>query len=484
MDRQNLISTLAGTAPQAYVVCDDQSTNDIIRQILVKHNECISHYDKIFGYFEGGSLYDVCKRLWTFCRKNFNYVVEDEKRQYTSCPLTMLRNGDVDCKNYALFIAGILDAMRRAGEPLTWKFRFASYSIFKPRMGHVFVVVNPGTDDIWIDPVLDAFDDHAFYWYHLDRKPKGANLGAIGRIERIGVPRRPAAIGSAEGDLLNQLLEYQQGLVQAMQLSHQTSTLNSISAGVLMGITTALIPGLTAALQVLKLGQAPLNNAFGVGSVAARVYGDLTSFNVVGLFNDIFNGRTYNTDQYWGAAFYYYFVQGQSVNNQNEVSDQQVLPALKWFIDRLGVFISGREHIMALIQGPDAYLALASVNTDTTTNRAQVQAASQVAQQYFRINGAPSPNYGNFDPTLRGAWKNTVGVFDTGIIQIANQYGVTPETYAAQTGDQYAINETQGLPATAPAGSTASSSGQLIDGIDNMWLYAAAALLTLYGATS
>jgi hypothetical protein len=462
MDKQAIISSLSGTAPKPYVVCDDQSTNDIIRQILVKHEQCKSHYDLIFGYFEGGSIRDVCKRLWSFCRKSFNYVIEDEKRQYTSAPITMLRNGDVDCKNYALFIGGILDAMCRAGDPIVWKFRFASYSLLQPSMGHVFVVVNPGTDDIWIDPVLDGFDDHAFYWYHKDKRPAGSRVGAIGRIAGSMPTRAVMGSGSSESQLLTQLSEYQQGLIQAMQLSTQTNTLNAITSGVLLGVTTALLPGLAAALQVLKLGQVPINNAFGVGSVAARVYSDLTSFNVVGIFNDVFNGRTYNSDAYWGAAFYYYFVEGQSINNQNEVSDAQVLPALKWFIDRTGVFISGREHIMALIQGADAYLALARVNSDTTTNRAQVQAAVQVAQRYWPINGAPTPNYGNFDPTLRGAWKNTVGVFDTGIVQLANQYGLTPEALQAQ-----------GLVSVSPSGLVSSP-------IKKAWLYVAAGLVGIY----
>src|ERR1700748_293282 len=166
------------------MVVDRQSTSDIIRQIVRKHKECEADYDKIYKYFEGGSLEDACYRLWKFCKKNFTYEIEDEEEQFTSCPYTMLTNGKVDCKNYSLFIAGILDAMKRHGAKLQWQFRFASYDLFDPRPGHVFVVVNPNDPDggIWIDPVLGEFNWHLFYWHCRNRIPRHSSIAGIGRI--------------------------------------------------------------------------------------------------------------------------------------------------------------------------------------------------------------------------------------------------------------------------------------------------------------
>lgn len=153
-----------------------------MREMQLKHIACRSDYDKIVGTIDDRKdIYQICRQLWTFCRTNLTYVVEDGEAQYVSCPYTILRGGNVDCKNYALFIAGMLDALKRKGYPLTWTFRYASYRIFKTAPDHVFVVVNPDTDNIWVDPVLNYFNYHLRYFHHRDKKPRAAaSLGRIG----------------------------------------------------------------------------------------------------------------------------------------------------------------------------------------------------------------------------------------------------------------------------------------------------------------
>lgn len=131
---------------------------------------------------------------------------------------------------------------------------------------------------------------------------------------------------------------------------------------------------------------------------------------------------------------------------------------------------------MALIAGVTEYTAYAKVNGDTTTNVSVVQAGVQVAKQYWPITGTPNENYATFDLSLLGAWANTVGVFDTGLTQIAASYGETAQTYAAQTGDQYAINEDAGLPATDSA-----AESTIVTFLHNplVWAGAAAAVLLI-----
>lgn len=460
---------------------DRQSANDIIREILIKHQQCKGDYDLIYSDALGGSVRDISYRLWTFCRWYFNYVEETGYQQYVSGPSYMLTHPNVDCKNYSLFCGGMIDAISRNDHPIAWEYRFVSYMKDDPDPGHVFVVVNPGQDEIWLDPVAGVFNYKNLYYYEVNKTPRGSAPAKVGRIGRI-----PAKMGitSTESALLTQLSDYANGLVEAVQLSTSTNTINTITEGVVIGIANALVPGISLALAALKTFQVPLNNAFGVGSVAARVYSDITSLNVIGLFNDVFNGRTYDMDQYWGAAFYYYMVAGQNITNQDQVTDAQVGPALKWFIDRTGVFISGREHIMALISGASTYLALASVNSDTTTDPARVQAAVKVAQSYWKTIGSPSPSYDNFDPSLKNTWAATIGVFDTGLTAIAASYNETAETYAAQTNDQYAINENAGLPATTPAAITNFLTSEFIPGISNAYLIGAAlAALIVYDLT-
>ena len=51
--------------------------------------------------------------------------------------------GYCDCKGYALFAAGIIDAIRRSGENVDWVYRFASCNILNRVPAHVFVVSFP-----------------------------------------------------------------------------------------------------------------------------------------------------------------------------------------------------------------------------------------------------------------------------------------------------------------------------------------------------
>lgn len=470
---------LAALAPfpvmEPVVLVDDQNVKDIIRGMRHKQVECERMYDAIADFFDAATIEDIGQNIWEFLKTEMVYSEQSKEKQRLASPKVLLNRGRCDCKEYSLFIGGVVEALNRKGAGIPWCFRFVPSDITLLSYGHVFVVLDPGGDEVWVDPVLSIFDHHIFYAVKKDVSARGPSAS---KVSGLLVDDR-GKIGSASdtSNLLSQLSLYQQGLIQAVQLSSSTSTLNSITKGVVLGITSVLVPGLAVALKVLSLAQAPLNNAFGVGSVAARVYSDITSFNVVGLVGDIFNGRTYNTDQYWGAAFYYFYVMGdKTVNNQDRVTDAMVLPALKWFEDRTGCFVSGRQHIMALIAGVTEYTAYAKVNGDTTTNVSVVQAGVQVAKQYWPITGTPNENYATFDLSLLGAWANTVGVFDTGLTQIAASYGETAQTYAAQTGDQYAINEDAGLPATDSA-----AESTIVTFLHNplVWAGAAAAVLLI-----
>lgn len=458
MNKQALIAKLKGTEPVPYVYVDRQSFGDIVKAMSLKQKECTEDYDRIYKDFAGGDIYDICERLWKFCRKQLNYEVEPEEEQNTSAPITILRTSMVDCKNYSLFIAGVLDAFKRHGMDITWNFRYASYDIFNPVPGHVFVVVNKNSDNIWVDPCIDEFNSHVWYWYKRDKsvKTSGAKVAGIG-MHAIG--------SSAEQNILDELYQYTEGLVGAIQLTQQTNTFNAITKQFLAGIT-GNVPGLAQGLKFLNSASAVINNAFGPGSEAAMLFADYASNPLLFPINAIetlFNGRTYNTDQYWGAAYYYYHVLGKAnYTNQNQVADSQVVQGLKWFIDRTGVFISGREHIDALTVSAAKYMSYHSVNGYTTMDINRVNAAVAVAQQYWQ------------NPTVfanPGGWANTIGVYDTGLAQLAAKLGETAEQLAAQTGYQTITS------------STSTATDQLIPGVNNIWLYAACAALAVYGLT-
>lgn len=427
-----MISALAGTAPSDPVMSvDKQTVSDIMRRIKIRHAQCAGDYDKIYTYFEGGSIRDICKRLWTFCRSEFEYVEESVKEQFLSCPYTILTGGKVDCKNYSLFCAGVLDAMKRAGKKLTWCFRFACYEfdLFDMDPGHVFVVVNEATDNIWVDPVLGDFDYHLFYWSKKDKKVDTVAKGVAGL----------ARVGSAENNLMNSIKQYSDGVDNAMSVAVGSQTLNSICLGVMAGVG-AVFPVVGAIFALVKVGSAVVNNAWGPGSKAGMLMNDATNpFTApYTLIATLFNGRTYNTDQYWAAQYYQYYVQGKSnVTTEQKVADGDVTPALKWFIDRLGVFISGREHLIALTKSPQDYMNYFKVNPDTTTDIDRVTRASNVAKQYFDFNGAA------------GSWAGTIGVYDETLVAIAQQMQESIEKAAAQKNyDQSIYSPSSASPGT------------------------------------
>lgn len=442
LNKSRLIEALAGTEQPRRLIVDEQTDVHIIREVVKAHKENATDYDRISHFFAGGDIWDVCERLWTFCRENLFYKVESKQVQNVGCPIWILRADTIDCKNYACFIAGVLDSLKRQGLKVVWEFRFISdrpFSVFDRKADHVFVVVNPNTDDIWLDPVCQEFNEHIYYFFRTSRRVRTGSTPAavgyrissrVGAIGGLGCNCGGDQIGmsAVESQLLADVLSYARGLSGAMQQTFKTNTFNVISESVLKGVAIGVFgPVGAAALAALKLGAVALDKEFGVGSAGARVLTDLSNLNISGLISDVFSGRTYETDQYWAAVYYQFYVLGNNITSINFVSDSMVLPALKWFVDKSGVYISGREHIIALTHSASEYEALHQVNGDTTTDMTLVNAATIVGQRYWK-------NVGRFTAADKGSWANTIGVYDTGLVKLAASYGESPEQLALQTG--------------------------------------------------
>lgn len=204
MTKQVLLKALGNVPAGETVLVEDQSVKDIMEGMKMKHRECAHYYDQLYPYFESDSLYDVALGLWKFCRKNFVYDVEGLDEQRVSSPGTMLKRGHNDCKGYSLFIGGILDAMKRAAlYDFTWVYKYVPASLLSGELGHVFVVINPKSDNIWIDPVLPNFDQH--YFNFISKEVNASKAAAIGRYSaagRIGGVLSPQQSGGYYGKLV------------------------------------------------------------------------------------------------------------------------------------------------------------------------------------------------------------------------------------------------------------------------------------------
>lgn len=162
-----------------------QDVSDIMQETLNAHDFFAADYDKIAPLFLGGSQLETLKKLFNFLKLNVEYREESERMQQTKSPAAILETGFCDCKCYALFIGGVLDALTRAGEPFTWNYAYASYQKGVRTPGHVFVQALVNGNEVWIDPVLSHFDKRFPVPEYIIKKKKRTDM-SLYRLTGIG----------------------------------------------------------------------------------------------------------------------------------------------------------------------------------------------------------------------------------------------------------------------------------------------------------
>jgi len=162
----------------------NQDTGDIIDGIVSMHDKYRSEYDKIYKYFVGDNVDDTAYNIWCYLKDNFKYNIESEDLQVLRSPASIMNNKvGIDCKNYSLCAAGILDAYRRNDKlDFGLDFRFASYDPLNKTPQHVFVVIKENGKEYWLDPVLDEYDLKKQPYYYKDKKINKMALIALSGI--------------------------------------------------------------------------------------------------------------------------------------------------------------------------------------------------------------------------------------------------------------------------------------------------------------
>jgi hypothetical protein len=183
VDVNTLMAELKPFRNEREILVNDQDTGDIIQNLLEKHEQQKQEYDKIYEFFEGDNEIDTARNTFNFLKRNVKYQVEPDQKQILKTPSAILATGKItgsDCKNYALFCAGVMDAYRRNVDiDYDLSFRFASYD-FSTIPQHVFVVLTDSEDnELWIDPVLNGFDERKRPSFYRDRKIKNMPLIAL-----------------------------------------------------------------------------------------------------------------------------------------------------------------------------------------------------------------------------------------------------------------------------------------------------------------
>jgi len=156
---QTILNKLQPYKGKQTIVTDNQTTNDIVSGLLSTHKQYATEYDKIYKYFLGDNVKETCKNIFNFLKLNVPYEIESGANQTLRSPAAILEHlQGADCKSYALFTNGVLDAIRRnENKNFDLFFRFAGYGL-KNNLEHVFSVVQTNKNEYWNDCVLSYFD--------------------------------------------------------------------------------------------------------------------------------------------------------------------------------------------------------------------------------------------------------------------------------------------------------------------------------------
>lgn len=187
VDRKTLLAALPPFSNKSVIIEDNQNVEDIMNEVAETHYLFSGDYDRIYKYFDTHNTGNSCRLLFDFCKKYIPYKIESEEDQTSRSPSAILTLGSGDCKHYAAFIGGVLSAIsRNSKRTIKWCYRYAGYDILSDVPGHVFVVVNPGTDnEIWIDPVLETFNKRLQPVFYIDDKITDSMLSRVSGVSDV-----------------------------------------------------------------------------------------------------------------------------------------------------------------------------------------------------------------------------------------------------------------------------------------------------------
>lgn len=189
MQKNLLLGRLKPFGGNSKMLVRDQQVPDIISAMISAHKMYAGEYDKISQDFYTGDGVQTAKKLFEFLKKNVKYKIESDQAQRIMSPGAILSLGKNDCKNYALFIMGVLDSLKRKGLINNKIFyRFASYRLLDEIPHHVFAVIqDQDGNEFFIDPVLSKFNERKTYYHKIDKSPSMPLYSVSGIGNQVGL---------------------------------------------------------------------------------------------------------------------------------------------------------------------------------------------------------------------------------------------------------------------------------------------------------
>lgn len=167
----------------------NQTTNDIVNQVLSQHQSNVKQAKQIAHLFDGGNAYNTCQNVWNFLKYQIPYRIEPSSKQTTKSLSRIIydsfNGGSNDCKHYSGFAGAVLSALN-----YPFKYRFTGYSNYSKTPTHVYVVCQPKIgSEIYVDAVLNDFDVQKPYKLKIDKKMSLYQLSGVDEVS-IGAKRK------------------------------------------------------------------------------------------------------------------------------------------------------------------------------------------------------------------------------------------------------------------------------------------------------
>lgn len=314
----DLLAVLPPYQDQWVTVTNDQDVTDIITSILQSHREFAGYYDKLQKFFDAGNIESTAENLYWFCKNNIEYREESDKVQSTALPTGILTRGYGDCKHYASFCGGILDAINRATQQnIKWAYVFASYKKDQKTPYHVFIEIQDKGGPIWIDPTPGS-EGKIPAWV-VRKNIHSSTIGSMALVKNIAGVMLGATVYDENYSPVQSS--------EAGDIGAATGQMKLMAVGKgLVTVSAALVEIPVAAAIVAAVGV------------------------LVGLVGKFFgNEWHYSTQVRWLIQHFQYSVMGQGeVTSDNHIDETYLQDTLNWFTAVLGVPIYDDDRLQVL----------------------------------------------------------------------------------------------------------------------------------------
>lgn len=340
------------------IIKGKQSADDIIKEVLKAHTAFAFHYDSISNEFnEPGTL----EKLFAFCQDELRYKEEPGAYQTTRSPAAILHLGKnktfgVDCKHFANFIAGVLDAKNRSGQGY-YNFRYRFMNTRDADPNHVYVIVKTLDGEVWIDPTPIKDRSRGY----IQREFNDRFLTPVTSEDKKPSTMIARLSGASTGTAYRVISE---------------DTCNSMGQS-FFGEDDEDDEDGESALQATQDSISSLVSWLPDGGLKNFLTGFLK--DPISALVSLIKGRTYTSGEYALGEIYMRNILGMAeIQSRQAVPDAYAVQARRFFSVAMGVHIGSGDHLNELVKSVDAYYAWMPANVDAATSRPQLERAHQV----------------------------------------------------------------------------------------------------------